>query len=255
MWASSMLQQPKPTLFHLIQEYTNSARDQGIDLEIGGDFEHFKELTKRQPERNHVNPAFDPNHCDLPEGSAYWIVGYKGDEIVHTQAIKLLDTGGQNFEDYLARQYWDFRSYGYDLDKKRTSVILSPEAKKMSGRITYHGELWLKGGPNGIRGGSTVVLLTRLMMLHGLMHWAPDFMIGLQSPMTTCRGLAAREGYMRMEQQSLLWYQKASSEPMEDWLVWMSKEDAEFNLRLPASFFMDLLDAPKIQDRKIASGS
>ena len=40
------------------------------------------------------------------------------------------------------------------------------------------------------------ILLTRLMILLAMLRWKPDFMIGLQSPTTAFKGLAAiREGY------------------------------------------------------------
>ena len=162
-------------------------------------------------------------------------------EVIHTQAIKLLDLEGGTLETHFQKRIWDFRSHGYDFDKSKTKYALSPEASRIRGRVTYHGEVWTKPGRGGYRGGSLIVLLTRLFLMKALFKWSPDFLTGLQAPITTCRGLAVREGYMRTEQRTILWYEKNSEgPPQEDWMVWMSREDARFNLRLPPELFYQM---------------
>ena len=230
-------------ILHQIQEYVDIIRSNGLNLATGSDFSYFTSIPKIQPARHNINPAFDPAFADLNDRNALWMIIQNAEnEIVGTQAMKILPVKEGTLGEYLENNVWDFRTYGYDLDQNKTECHLTSEASNMSGVIAYHGELWLDGGQNGLRGGSMAVMLTRLMILVGMLKWAPDFYIGLQSPMTSCRGLAVREGYMHTEQRSILWYQKKSETPMEDWLVWMNKEEAEFNLRLPASFFHALLE-------------
>ncbi|MEM7290248.1 MAG: hypothetical protein AAF412_07780 [Pseudomonadota bacterium] len=97
----------------------------------------------------------------------------------------------------------------------------------------------MKPGRGGYRSGSLVVLLTRLLLMKAMLRWSPDYMIGLQSPITSCRGLGIREGYMRTEQRTIVWYEQ-NGDCIEDWMVWMSGEDARFNLRLPCGIFYSL---------------
>ena len=80
------------------------------------------------------------------------------------------------------------------------------------------------------------------MLLKAYLKYLPDYMMGLQAPMTTFRGLASREGYMRSEQRSIVWALKDADAEQEDWLVWMNREEAEFNLRIPPRFFYELLE-------------
>ncbi|MEM9330648.1 MAG: hypothetical protein AAGA53_04935 [Pseudomonadota bacterium] len=230
-------------ILHQIEEYVNIIKSSGLHITTGSDFSYFTSIPKVQPARHNINPAFDPKHTNLNARNAIWMIVLNSDgEIVGTQAMQILPNRELKFGEYLGQNIWNFRSYGYDLDKSKTNLQLSENASEMEGVIAYHGELWLKGGEGGLRGGSMVIMLTRLMILVGLLKWTPDFFIGLQSPLTSCRGLATREGYMRTEQRSISWYQKKSATPMEDWLVWMSREEAEFNLRLPADFFHDMFD-------------
>ena len=218
----------------------------GIQLQIGSDFEEFRRISEIQPLKPHVNPAFNPDYCDLANGDAFWMIGFTAaGEIVQTQAMKLIDVRESTLEKHLETNFHDFRSHGYDFDMDRSYWCLSNNAANITGRISYHGELWIKGGPNGFRGGCLATILTRLMLITGMQIWSPDYMIGLQSPMTSCRGLACREGYMQVEQRSMVWQEKNDNPPQEDWLVWMSREEAEFNLRLPPQMFYDLFESSR----------
>lgn len=215
----------------------------GVVIRIGSDFTEFREISERQPLKNFVNPAFNPDHCDISATNGMWITGHNNTgEIVHTQAIKLLDLSESTLDQHFQQNLADYGSHGYDLDVENSQWFLTNAASNIQGQVTYHGELWLKGGPDGVRGGCLATLLTRLMLLMGLRRWSPDFMIGLQAPLTSCRGLAVREGYMRMEQRSILWKQFDDEEILEDWLVWMSREEAEFNLRIPQDVFYEMFE-------------
>ncbi|MBL4890833.1 MAG: hypothetical protein JKX91_03215 [Rhizobiaceae bacterium] len=235
-----------------IDTFTDIAASLGMHLSSGTDFQEFLELSVKQPLKPHVNPAFDPECTDISPKNGFWIVGHDDSgEIIHSQAIKLLDMSGgdlaEHFQDYLA----DFRSYGYNFDLDECHSYLTPAASKISGRVSYHGELWIKGGPNGYRGGCLATILTRLMMTMSLHRWSPDYMIGLQSPMTSCRGLAVREGYMHVEQRSIVWQRSDSPEALEDWLVWMSKEEAKFNLRVQPEIFYEMFETRKDRPSRV----
>ena len=227
----------------ILSELIQIAFSRGVFLRIGKDVEEFKTIAKSIDEKGSVNPAFDPQYSDVSEHNVIWMTGHdRTGDVIHTQAIKLIDLTKTTLERHLTTDLEDYRSGGYDFDLGKTQKFLSPGAAEISGWITYHGELWIKGGPNGFRGGCMAIILTRIMLLVGLLRWSPDFMIGLQSPMTSCRGLAVREGYMRMEQRSIVWQQKHSDELMEDWLVWMSRDEALFNLRVEPRLFVDLFE-------------
>lgn len=230
----------------------------GITVQTGNNLKIFSELVASQPLRHKMAPAFDPNTLCMPHVSALWMVAYKEDgEIVCTQAIKLLDLGQRNLEQYLSENIWEIHPFGFDPEVSDARCFLSEESRNITGYVTYHGELWLKGGPQGVRGGSLAILMTRLILLESIARWSPDFLIGLQSPVTACRGLSIKEGYMRLEQRSVIWYKEQKQELLEGWLVWMTGKEARFNLRIPANLFVDLFESDgrskaRLQTPKVA---
>ena len=228
-----------------IPEITHYAKARGMQLMFGHDFEVFREIAASQSKRHNINPAFNPAHADLASDNALWLVGLDSSgELVHTQAIKLLALKGHSLETYFGSSLSEFRISGDEIASDRSRWFLTPQASRIAGRVTYHGELWLMGGPNGYRGGCLATLLTRVLLMQACLRLVPDFLIGFQSPMTCCRGLSIKEGYMRTEQRTILMARKNSQEFIEGWLVWMTREEAEFNLRIPPSFFIELFDAP-----------
>lgn len=225
------------------QTIIDTAKSLGLDLQVGSDFKFFRAISKSQPLKSHVNPAFDPAFVDISPLNGFWMIGRDTNgEIVHTQAMKILELSNVSLAEHFRSHLTDYRTHGHKFDVERSNCFLTPAAAEITGRVCYHGELWLKGGPDGYRGGCLTTFLTRLMLAMCLQRWSPDFIIGLQSPSTTCRGLAVREGYMRLEQRSIVWQLADCADIMEDWLVWMSRDEASFNLRVPLEIFYDLFE-------------
>ena len=50
------------------------------------------------------------------------------------------------------------------------------------------------------------------------------------TPLTVCRGLAAKAGYTYLDQGTIHWHQIDQNQPMEEWLGWMNNADLK---RLP----------------------
>ena len=234
---------PSQVLEALIPSYIQLIAELGIQVSAGTDFAEFKEICRDLPEKGNVGPAFDPDQPQPEKLNGFWFVGRRLDgEVVHTQAIKLISLSDTSLQKFLQQHSANLRVGGIDIDVPRSPWTLTPAAQGINGPVTYHGELWLKGGPKGLRGGSAATLLTRLMLITALLKWSPDYMMGIQAASTSCRGLATREGYMRTEQGSVFWAPADGSAPIEGWLVWMSRVEAEFNLRLPPRSFFEMLE-------------
>lgn len=226
----------------------------GVFVRVGTDLEEFRSICHKTPSKSAVGPAFDTSEVDILPSDAMWITGHLANgEIVHTQAMKVINLGQSTLQQHFREHLSDFRIGGFQIDVPNTPWRLTPEASEISGLITYHGELWLKGGPDGIRGGCLATILSRLMLIMGLLRWSPDYLIGIQAALTSCRGLAAREGYMRTEQRVVEWNRGPSLDPIEGWLVWMTKKEAEFNLDVPPESFYKMLEIqPTSSTRNVA---
>ena len=206
--------------------------DLGITIEFGADFSQFCSIPEMQPARHPVSPIFDPLETVVSASNAFWLVGRNAaHEVVLTQAIKLIRIDGcGGLLDHLRSNLADYRPYGDKLDISRSKVDLTPRAAGLAGDACYYGELWIN---KPYRGGSLTAVMPRLMFAVALLKWSPQFVFGMMEPMAACKGLAAREGFMHLEQGSFQWRQFASNEPLEEWLVWTTMDDFLFNTRVP----------------------
>lgn len=233
-----------------IESIIKIAMDLGIYITVGSDFKDFTDLCRRTPGKAEVSVAFNPELSDISSHNGMWIAGHRANgEVVLTQAIRTIDLRQRTLGDYFANNLGDIRIGGMDVDVENTQWWLSDAAASISGLATYHGEVWLKGGPDGIRGGCLTTIMGRLILIMAALRWEPDYFIGLQPIKTACRGLGIRQGYARIEQRSVNW-NIVGKDPIEGWLVWMNREDADYNLRIPPQTFYDLFETPVASNSK-----
>ncbi len=216
----------------------------GLTLKSGRNLQEFKSIVDGQPARHPIASMFHQT-CESDQvDDVLWLAGFsKSGELVHTQAIKLFDIGQLSLEAFLHNQVWNIFPPGYSPDYTKRKFHLSDDAKKMRGKIVYHGEIWLK---DQYRGGALSVLLSRLMLIWSVILWRPDYILGFQLPITSMKGLAVRESYMRMEQRSLVMFNEQTEAFFEAWLVWMNQSEAVFNLKLPAEFIAELFEPERV---------
>ncbi len=227
-------------LFSTIQ-YINSlvkvAASKGVYLEIGTDFVAFRCTQEKEAKKGALAPLFDPEFSDVSSANAFWVKGVNDKGIVvHTQAARLIDLTGIALRDHLAQHLRDFWFQRDKVNMAKSRICLSPTAANMTGKLCYHGELWVKSGRNNL-GGSLTATLTRLIPAMASLLWSPDYIFGMMSPHASCKGLAAREGYTHLEQGSIFWHLEGESELTEDWLCWMNQEDLEHMMRVPPENF------------------
>ncbi|NIA68659.1 hypothetical protein HBA54_08650 [Pelagibius litoralis] len=234
-----------------VSTITELVDDQGITLETGSDFSFLQKALKDQPERNALAPRFSPQGNDLNEETAFWILGRDPQgEIVHTQAVRTIDLEGLTLASYMDAQFRDFTPAGYGIDMRRSQYRGAPGSRMIAGKVCYHGELWLKGGPGGYRGAGMTAILARLAMAISLEKWSPDYVFGFMFPLAACKGLAAREGYMHTEPGSLYWAVPGQREKMEVWTVWMGREDIRHILQIPPTSLFEQLEASQLRSRR-----
>ncbi len=220
-----------------ITSLINIAASKGVHIEIGTDFKDFCALSQKQPQKGPAAPMFDPEYSSVSSANAFWIKGVndKG-ELIHTQAMRLIDLTGITLADHLSQYLRDYRPYGDQIKSEESTVYLSSASSKITGKLCYHGELWLKSGKSNLAGSLTAVL-TRIVPAMGALLWQPDYFFGIVMPFTSCKGMVARTGYTHLEQGSIMWEQSGKSEPIEEWLTWMSGEDLEHLMRIPPESF------------------
>ncbi len=208
------------------------AERNAIKIEVSSNFDEFRNLRKSQTDRPPLSPVFDPAVSDLGSKNAFWIKGSNSEgEVVHTQAMRLNDLTDCNLAEHLYQRRVAYIPPGVSVDIDRSDFGSAPASRFITGDVCYHGELWLKGGNNGLRGGGLTSALPRLALGLALLEWSPDYVFGLVHPLAACKGLVAREGYMHLAPGGILWQQTEEQEVFEEWLVWMSREDIQHVMR------------------------
>ena len=215
-----------------ISKINEISHSKGINLEVLTDFEEFRETIKREPDLDHIYPMYDPACSFIAPTNGFWIRGTneKGD-VVHTQAVRLLDFHGLSLSEHLALHRRKYVIRGKMINPDKYLYSSSPASSIITGTVCYHGQLWLKGGETGFRGQGLSTLLPRLALALCLMEWSPDFVFCFASPTLACSGLFAQYGYLQVEPG--MWHTSDKSESVEQWLAWTSRKDIEHIMKLP----------------------
>ncbi len=208
----------------------------GVRLTMGHDFEEYRALLAEGRPDHILGAPFDPDIHSLHERNAIWVVGHDADgNIMHTQALRMLDMQGGSLGNYLRQKFREFPPSGLDLDLERSRFRAGPGAKHIKGRVCYHGEVWMGGSPGQFRGTGVSGILGRFAFLTALEKFAPDYVFGFMPKPVAHKGFVERQGYMHAEPFALRWFVKDNPNPLEGFLAYMSREDMHFVLDLPES--------------------
>ena len=210
----------------------------GIELEFGTDFAIFNRVIKTKTNRHPPARIFVPDQFDSGRVDAFWMVGRNGDdEIIHTQAARLVDLAGESLAEYFGKNFDEVSSN--DLDLKNTRYYPGERTANIFGRAVYHGEIWLKPGDDSLRGHWVAPALYRLGLVFAFLKWQPDYAYGIIVDAAMCKGLGARAGYTNGEPASFRLTYKDERPSIEAWLVWMSAADVDYLVLHPPLFLRE----------------
>ncbi len=206
----------------------NAIRDflgeQGNSIVMSTDMKLFQDV--RQTARSaRTSPMFDHEITQL-EGKSFWL-GLKNEsgDYVAFQACRLdlVDTS-------LAEWAVGWMSGLY---MKRDMLMVpsklepfpSSKAYRISGRIVYHGELWLE--PSPLRGSGIASAFCFLGMVLAHLKWQPDAIWALVSNRMATSGHPIRFGYPTIERSFLNWAWSPDDVPGNEWLLLADFDDME----------------------------
>jgi hypothetical protein len=174
----------------------------GLTVGFHEDLSRFA-VAKRSLRDEAVAPFFDPSVNEVSGGRFFWmkLSDAKG-ETVGVQAFRL-DTITSSLADWAP-------SYTIGLYMRRQEVLvpLHPTppkgtiAERISGRVVYHGELWMD---RSLRNRRVVEVFGRLGMLLSLMRWNPNAIWALASQQMATHGHLNRMGFSYLERGFFRW--------------------------------------------------
>lgn len=209
-----------------IADIDSFAQSKGIQLSIKTDFEHLWDLCKRLPGKPVPAVLFDPNTTDINPENALWVEGINGrGEVVHVQAVRCDDLTGTTLANKIDSLSKHFATPEALENCEQTKFCQAPSAANITGKVCYHGEIWLRGGSSSYRGQGLSSILPRLVLGLALAKWAPDYIWGLGHSWLIERGIPQKYGYCHVEAKGAYMENSKFSRPVDSWIMWMTQSD------------------------------
>jgi len=200
-------------------------REAGMRVEVGGDFAKYRNYRLSCTDRGEMSPLFDTASSFVDETNGFWICAFNdADELVHTQAVRMLDMNGVSLGQHL-----DLHRHKYvvpdttpDPDK---TFFRGPEAlKSVTGSVGYCGDFWIRSrGLGGPRSQGATGLLSRLIFELVQESWQPDYIFAFVPKQLASKGAHLRYGYSHCEPGR--WIGPDQQVTDEEYLIWMSAQD------------------------------
>lgn len=209
-------------------------RSAGIRLEIGTDFDVYADIVAKGRTTQGLGAPFDSKLHDLNDGNAFWLVAYNREGVlIHTQAAKRVDLEGEALSEHMRGQFRAFPPPLPDIDFARSRYRATPGARRISGDVVYHGDIWISPDAGEYRGVGLSSVFARYGLMTIMERWDPDFIFGIMARTVAFKGFSERMGYFHNEPGSLRWYRHGSDTPLEGFLSWLSNEDVRFLFEMP----------------------
>ncbi|MCK1378661.1 hypothetical protein IVB33_11645, partial [Bradyrhizobium sp. 24] len=207
----------------LLQVYDDAALERGIKLSIGSDFDKYVSITRSTPTKAPTYPNFRPDRSPIRSGEGYWIVGVdKHNEVVLLEAARLYDLSDGNFAEHLQSLkafYADPSLHAHPQDR---CICVAPSAKKMAGKVAYHGDLWVR---RDFRGQGIPKITSGIARGVSFAMWAPDFICALVPRWRVAKGVVVQNGYVHYEPGGSKLRLVEDDIVDDDWLVWVTGEE------------------------------
>ncbi|GIT86858.1 hypothetical protein ROBYS_18740 [Roseobacter sp. OBYS 0001] len=208
----------------------------GIRVEIGDDFAKYRAYRSQQADRSPLYPMFDVTRSYVDHTNGFWVCGFNaGGELVHTQAVRLLDLSGISLSTHLDKHRHKYITPDSTPDPDLT-FYSGPEAlHTITGQVCYQGDFWLRArGLGGPRSQGTTSLLSRVLLEVMIAAWNPSFVFALVPKQLAAKGAHLRYGYNHCDPGRWLGPDQQVTE--EDYLIWMGASDmANMVRRAPQS--------------------
>lgn len=204
-----------------LRPYDAAAAQKGIKLSIGFDFEEYVSITKATPTKGHTYPNFRPDRSPIKSGEGYWIVGVdKNGEVALLEAARLYDLSHTTFAEHLQSLkafYADPTVHAHSQDRCNCRA---PSAKKITGKVAYQGDRWVR---RDFRGQGLPKIVAGIARGMSFAMWAPDFVCGLVAGRLLDKG--SIYGYAHCEPSGSMLQLVEENIVDDDWLVWLTGEE------------------------------
>jgi hypothetical protein len=204
---------------------TTLARERGLDIQFRTDFAAFGDAYRQARPNDKMTPIFDAEECDIGAHNGFWLLGRDGQgEIAFLDAARVDRLEQGSLSDHLRETFPLYRPQHMEIDPDNCRIG-SPAMDDIGGVVAYHGETWLRPGPDGFRGRGLGRVIMRLGFLTVLAMWAPDYLWAFVSDASVRSGLAQTYGMNNLAPDAALWVDKEGSDELREWLLWAPRSE------------------------------
>lgn len=206
-----------------LQVYDAAAAQKGIKISIGFDFHEYVSITAATPTKRRTYPNFRPDRSPIKSGEGYWIIGVdKNNEVAVSDAARLYDLSYSNFAEHLQSLKAFYANPAVHAHPEDRCTCIAPSAKKMNGKVAYHGDLWVR---KDFRGQGMAKIVAGIA--HGVTFamWAPDFLCSLVARFSLDKGMVAQYEMLHHEPGGSILQLVEEDIVDDDWLIWLTGEE------------------------------
>lgn len=206
-----------------LQVHDSAAAQKGIKVSIGFDFNEYVSITRATPTKGPTYPNFRPDRSPIKSGEGYWVMGVdKNSEVVLLFAARLYDLSPSNFAEHLQSLKAFYADPSVHAHPQDHCTCIAPSAKKMTGKVAYHGDFWIRGD---VRGQGLSKIMARITQGASFAMWDPDFLCALVGGWSLDKGLVAQYGYTHYERGGSILQLVEEKIVDDDWLIWRTAEE------------------------------
>ncbi|MET4519954.1 hypothetical protein [Bradyrhizobium sp. I1.7.5] len=203
-----------------LQLYDDAALQKGVKISIGYDFEEYVSITRGTPTKEPTFPTFRPDLSPIKSGEGYWIKGVdKNNDTAFLAAARLYNLSGSNFAEHVESLKAFYGDPSIHADPHDRCVCIAPSAKRITGKVAYHGDLWVRGDFRG-KGLTKIILGTQRTL--SFQMWTPDFLCAFVARWLLEKGVCRMPHYepggsiLRLVQHDIL---------DDEWLAWRTGDE------------------------------
>ncbi|TKV80119.1 hypothetical protein FDV58_17880 [Bradyrhizobium elkanii] len=210
-------------VLRFLHGYDALAGQKGIKLSLGTDFHEYVSITRATATKGPTYPNFRPDRSPIRSGEGFWMAGVdKNNEVAVLQAVRLYDLSRSNFAEHLESLkafYADPTKHAHPED---ACVCAAPSAKKMSGKVAYHGDGWVRAD---FRGSGMPEIMAGIAFGVSFALWTPDFVCGLVARWLIDKGVVSQYGYAHHERAGSVLRLVEEEIVDDDWLIWLTGDE------------------------------
>ncbi|PBB98904.1 hypothetical protein [Mesorhizobium sp. WSM3862] len=205
------------------------ARKSGLKFKMGGNFEDYAEITTNIAGKSPTDPSFRPDCSRLDAGRAFWIVGEdQSGKVAHVQALRMDNLMATNLVRHLESLKGFYANPKSRAGSGSSCICRAPTAQKITGRVVYHGDIWLR---EDFRGQGLPRTFASIAFGLAWVKWSPDFIYALVHTWSIEKGVADQYGYLHREAHGAILSLPDRRIEEDDWLIWLTRRELSRNIK------------------------